>query len=287
MAHFNIKKIKLFLILLGIALLLTSCYTEHVCLDYKVYPGAEWTTEKTQIVFAASKKVYHQPKGVTKFPDGGQPDYLKQELTIYTFDTVKKKISPLINLNDLVPLFGNSPSKLKIKFACTDSLLYCQVQPITEWKYYLKWARTARDSLIIQELKQKYAAPILVNHQSGKPVNLEAKREIFNDIPMQPANLTRLNALLKEVPLSDWGLLIKEYDLRSDEMLIDEVIFLLNPCFTSRRAIIEQIISKLNKEEIKNLLLKMEKHQQQLEGIEKKEYELYSKETYEKIKELL
>ncbi|MCK5371281.1 MAG: hypothetical protein KAQ62_22125, partial [Cyclobacteriaceae bacterium] len=68
---------------------------------------------------------------------------------------------------------------------------------------------------------------------------------------------------------------------------IEETIYLKSDGQTTRRAVIEQIISRLDKQEIKTLLNEMNDYANGLEGLEKTEYEYYSKETYDGIQELL
>ena len=100
-------------------------------------------------------------------------------------------------------------------------------------------------------------------------------------------DFTFLSNKLSEIPLAEWGLVVKDIYPKSDEDYIEETIYLYNSSPTTRRAVVEQIITKLPKEKIKNLLKKMDEYKNSLEGLEKTEYEVYSKDTYDWIKELL
>ena len=95
-----------------------------------------------------------------------------------------------------------------------------------------------------------------------------------------------LNIKLDDVPLSYLGLVIQDIYPKTDKQYVRETIYLDIPA-TTRRAVVEQIISKMDKQEIKAILNKMDEYKISLEGLEKTEYEIYSKETYESIQELL
>ena len=92
---------------------------------------------------------------------------------------------------------------------------------------------------------------------------------------------------LKKIPLAQFGLLIQDIYPKPDKKYIEETIYLKNKSKISKRAVVEQIISKLDKIEIKALLKKMDDYRNSLEGLEKKEYEIYSEETYKRIQALL
>lgn len=74
---------------------------------------------------------------------------------------------------------------------------------------------------------------------------------------------------------------------KSKKDYIHETIYLKNTSFTTRRAVIEQIISNLDPTEIRNILDEMEEYQNRLDGIEMTEYQMYSKDTRELLENLL
>jgi hypothetical protein len=83
------------------------------------------------------------------------------------------------------------------------------------------------------------------------------------------------------------GLQIMNIYPKSQEKYIEETIYLKNESALSRRAVVEQFVSKLSKHEIKLLLKKMDIYKNSLDGYEKIKYEEYSKETYKQIQALL
>lgn len=66
---------------------------------------------------------------------------------------------------------------------------------------------------------------------------------------------------LKQLPLSELGLVVQDIYPKTDKDYIKETIFLKNTSSLTRQAVIEQIISKLSKQKIKGLLREMEKYQ--------------------------
>ena len=87
--------------------------------------------------------------------------------------------------------------------------------------------------------------------------------------------------------MADWGLMVKDIYPKPDNEYIEETIYLRNGSSVTRRAVVEQIIAKMSKQEIKELLKNMDEYKNSLEGLKRTEYEIYSKDTYEKIQELL
>ena len=282
--------IYLLLLVSGVAMLLCSCHAEYVCLDYTVHHGPQWNTAHTHIAFAASKKAYRNAAGIARFPDGGIPDYLLENTGLYIFNPETLILTQVVDFNDLTALWGSSRSKWKIKMAFTESRLYYHVSPMMGWEWYVTQAKTTEDSSKISYLKKKYAVPYAVTTHTKEITVADAS--VFlplyeNNEESHKANLTALNKQLAQVPLKAWGLVLKEIYPKTDEAYIEETIYLQNPSKIARRAVIEQIISKLDREEIKILLQKMEDHKNSLKGLKKTEYEMYSKETYQQIKDLL
>ncbi len=281
---------KKIILLLGIVLILTSCHSEYVNLDYDIHRGAVWNDQHNKIAFVASKKAFRSATGISKFPDGGTPDYLLENMGLYLFNSENQELTKLIDFNDLVDWLGASRSKWNVKIAFTDSLIYYNILPVSDWDLYLSWAKTAEDSSMIYSLKEKYSKTYLFNvitknvseTDSALFLSLYQKSKEANKI-----SLTDLNQKLLEVPLAEWGLVVNDIYPKTDEDYIEETIYLYNESAITRRAVIEQIISKMSKEEIKAMLKKMDEYKSSLEGLEKTEYEIYSEETYKSIQKLL
>ncbi|MEJ2544254.1 MAG: hypothetical protein P8Y99_09320 [Calditrichaceae bacterium] len=266
---------------------MSSCYSDYLTIRYEVHWNARWDTDSSKITFVASKLAYREAKGVAKFPDGGIPDYLLQDVSLYVFDPQDLKLTNIVNFNDLTRWIGPNRSNWDVNILFVDSLIYYKITPVSDWDFILKRARTAADSSTIYSLQDKYAKSYAINLETKEIKHVDTSyiptfSEDANDI-----KLSQLNDLLSVIPLKEWGLMVQNIYPKPDDEYIEDTIYLYNNSKTTRFAVIEQIISKLKKKEIRDLLNKMDEHRNSLEGLEKSEYEIYSKETYEKIKSLL
>jgi hypothetical protein len=287
MFRMHFKKYILWISLAGFILLMSSCYSDYLTIRYEVHWNAKWDTDSSKITFVASKLAYREAKGIAKFPDGGIPDYLLQDVSLYVFDPQDLKLTNIVNFNDLTRWIGPNRSNWDVNLLFVDSLIYYKIIPVSDWDFILKRARTAEDSSTIYSLQDKYAKSYAINLETKEIKHVDTSyiptfSEDANDI-----KLSQLNDLLSVIPLKEWGLMVQNIYPKPDDEYIEDTIYLYNNSETTRFAVIEQIISKLKKEEIRDLLNKMDEHRNSLEGLEKSEYEIYSKETYEKIKSLL
>ena len=272
---------------LGVLLMLTSCYSEYLHLNYKLHHGACRNDENTRVAFIMSKRAYRPAKGIARFPDGGIPEYLLEETTLYIFDRGKNEVIKLMDFSDLSKLLGSSRSSWKSDLMYTDSLIYCSVAPVMEWEWYIERADTKKDTLRLYHLRDKYSRPFVFNKKTRTVSHTDSSSFASVYQKNHKVDFTEFNNKLSELPLSEFGLVIKDIYPKSDEEYIKETIYLKNPSSLSRRAVVEQIISKLSKQQIRVLLKKMDEYKNGLEGLEKTEYEIYSRETYERIKALL
>lgn len=264
-----------------------GCHSEYVSLNYSIHHGTCWNSDKTKIAFILSKCAYRSATGISRFPDGGLPEYLVRDVALYIYNTGDKSVSRAVEFNDLTKLIGHSRSSWKTKIAYTDSRVYYEVSPLMEWDWYLKLKSSADKRNMIEDLRKKYSRPYVFNEKTGKIT--EADASLFQSLikKTRKASLTELSKKLAGLPLIELGLDIKKIKPKTDEEYIAETIYLKNDSSMARRAVVEQIISKLSKSEIKILLKKMDEHKNGLEGLEKTQYEIYSKDTYNAVKELL
>lgn len=274
----------------GLLFLILSCHSDYVSLDYNVHHGACWNNDHTRIAFIASKKACLSATGPARFPDGGIPDYLIEDMGLYVFNPENLHLTRLVEFNDLTSWLSSSRSLWKVKIAFDDSLIYYSVSPVTEWEFYLKRAKSPDDSSMISDLKTKYEKIYSIDLNTKKVV--EAGPALFQAVYKKSSetnkiDLTALNKDLANIPLNEWGLVVQDIHPKSEEAYIEETIFLKNSSPVTRRAVIEQIISKKSKAEIKAILKKMDDYKQSLKGLRKTEYEIYSEDTYKRIQSLL
>lgn len=298
--HFEIIKFNsflnkrfLFILFINLLLFITSCtYSEYLSLDYELNRNETWNNEHTEIAFIASKKAYRLPTGMTRFPDGGSPEYLIKEVGLYVLNPEKKQLTEIINFNDLVDVIGTSRNRWRVNLAFTDTFIYYNISPTTEWKFWIDWARTAEDSIQRCSMQKKYNKSYSVNIYNKKVVEIDSSffSSIFLEYPKTNwIKYSKVDSMLTEIQAADWGLIVQNIWPKSDKEYINETIYLHNSSEMTRQAVTEQIISKLNKEEIEKLLKKMDKHYNKPIESDQIKY-IYKdprKVVYQRIKDLL
>jgi len=270
--------------------LLSGCYSEYLSIDYTVHHGAVWNNDKSCVTFVASKIAYRNAKGITRFPDGGIPQYLLEDMGLYIFNIKDSSLAELVNFNDLVNWQSTSRSLWSVNLVFNDTVIYYQITPVTDWNWFITKTSSEDRLKQIKSLQQKYNKPYMYNLNTGSVQESDTSlfREKYQEnIVNHKADLSHLNKILKKVALSEWGLKVQEIYPKKEKEYIKETIYRYNECAESRRAVVEQIIAKKNKQEIEKLLEKMDKYRNSLEGLERMQYDLYTKETYDQIKTLL
>jgi len=276
---------KIFLI--PLIFILVSCHSEYVSLDYKICPDACYNNDSTLVAFLATKKAFLKPKGVARFPDGGRSKIIFNKTDLYIYNVQNKKQLNVLHLDDLSLTKDNVLATPKTEISFTDSILFFRIMSENSWESQLKLAHTASDTANIEILKNLYSKPFLWEFYKQEVWQVDSAEFDSYDRTYKHVSLTEVYNFVKEVPLTDLGLNIMEIFPKSEKDYINETIYLKNDSKISRKAVVEQIIAKLSKEEIKELLLKMDNHANSLKGYEKTTYETYSAETYKQIQALL
>lgn len=272
----------------GVLLCLTACYSDYVHMDYSLHHGARYSNDSSQIAFVVSKMAYRPAKGMAALPDGGMPEYLLEEVTLYTLDKATKKIKSVADLGDIAEYTGAYRSSFKIQLAWDDPLVYYMAAPVSDWSFYLKHAaKTKEDSLAIIELRNKYSKPLVTDTKTGTINTSDSVTFAEARNNSEKVEFKKLSNTLEEIPLEELGLSIKDIYPKPDRKYIEETIYLENTSPLSRRAVVEQVIAELSTDEIKALLDDMDKHRESLEGQEKEDYKNRADELRAMISALL
>lgn len=264
------------IIIAGLSILLTSCYSDyvHLSLETTHYPSPVFQYgDSNLIAFVSTQEAYLRAKGIAAFPDGGQVKVIYEETGLYICDIKDLKATLLVNVPNAPYLFTDT------------KLVY-----VNDVVYYCCEIDTSKsiDSVLFSSLNGKYVKAFSIDTKTKEVSTLDTEK--FNLLYQKHNNkcdLSVLNKELKKIPLSEFGLVIQDIYPKSNKAYIEEIISFKADGRTTRRAVIEQIISKLDKKEIYDLLRKMNEYKNSLEGYEKSKYESNSKETYKCIQELL
>ncbi|HRW63405.1 MAG TPA: hypothetical protein P5132_07950, partial [Bacteroidales bacterium] len=147
--------------------LLSGCYSEYLSIDYTVHHGAVWNNDKSCVTFVASKIAYRNAKGITRFPDGGIPQYLLEDMGLYIFNIKDSSLAELVNFNDLVNWQSTSRSLWSVNLVFNDTVIYYQITPVTDWNWFITKTSSEDRLKQIKSLKQKYNKPYMYNLNTG------------------------------------------------------------------------------------------------------------------------
>lgn len=126
------------LMIMSLVILTSSCYSKYLSIYYKIHPGAQYNELTNNYAFVATKLAYLNPEGITKFPDGGTPDYLLMDVSLYLYKADNKSLEKMADLNDMVEIIGPFPSEWKVHLDLSDSMLYFNILPLSDWAFLLK-----------------------------------------------------------------------------------------------------------------------------------------------------
>ncbi len=269
-------------------LLLASCHSEYLHIDYKLHHNPCYLADSSRVACIISTRAYLPPKGISRFPDGGQPEYLHENTALFVVTPGKDSISRIVEFHDLTTLTGSYRTSWKTRLACSDSLIFYYVNPVSDWDFILSHAaKDQKDTAKILSLKKKYNNYYACNLSGTKILTVDSVSFMDRYNKRKTAGFSYVNNALKHIPLADLCLRIQDIHPKTEKQYIKETIYLKNNSATTRRAVVEQIISNMDRNEIKELLKKMEQHEKSLSGNEKTSYKRNSKKLYTQIRDLL
>ncbi len=286
-----VQKIFLFVCIVIVVVCTSSCYSGNIHLQYDPYCGAVRNVENVnEIAFIASTSAYRPATGISRFPDGGQPKYIFQKVSLYCLNTETHQIINLVDFSDLAELIGTSKTKWKTKIIFKGPFVFYHVSPVTSWALHSKWKKNSISNEVSQQLQNKYEKYYKINILSKqiREINLaEFQNVADNFFDKTKISLTKLNDELQKTKLSEFYLILDNIEDKSDDEYIKNTIYLKNDSEVSRRAVIEQIISKRSREEIQSLLNKMDQYKKSLKRSKRIQYEISSEGIYAALQSLL
>ncbi|MCK5105044.1 MAG: hypothetical protein KAR17_19610, partial [Cyclobacteriaceae bacterium] len=123
------NQMRLPLLMAAMLILLTSCYSDYVHLDYDVHHHAVWNDGHNKIAFVCSKHAYIKATGIAAFPDGGQSKVLLESIGLYLFDTTTNKLTQLVDFTDLTEVPGTYRTNWDNKLVFNNSKIYYSITP--------------------------------------------------------------------------------------------------------------------------------------------------------------
>lgn len=265
-------------LVLVLALCLTSCYSEWPVLHYSFHhnPVADITEEN--IYFFLSKSAWLPPKGLSRFPDGGRVKNLFQEVSLYHLQTEGPTLVKLGDFPEITALIGTNRLQWKTSLILTDSVLYYQALP-TSWA---KEADSVRHTALHQKAVKWYGLDLRKHKIQAYSQQKSDWDQRGKRIPMR-----QIDSLLQNIPASELGFELSLIQALPESKYIDALIYGKSLSSLGRKAVLEQYVSPLPPGRIQTLIRKMNRHKNQLQGLEQMKYNSIYEAVIPKLEKLL
>ena len=113
-------------------LLISSCYDyPHISIDIENNPVVN--DDSSRVCFFAFSTVYRPARGITAFPDGGQPDIIYKNVSLFQYTTTDREFKKLHKLGEIP--YNKSRWACDIYFS-GDSVLF-KINPVSGWDFEL------------------------------------------------------------------------------------------------------------------------------------------------------
>jgi len=209
-----------------------------------------------KVAFIASQEAYHRAKGIASFPDGGQPKVILHQKGIYLYDFEKERLTHLKKLW----LWQGQAGLVRAR----EKLLFLENTVYYEREIHNTYGSAKNQALSLKKEHDK-AYSINIKTKEITPIDFEKIDALYKK------HHTRVKidlSTLEEIHLSEWGLMIEDIYPKHEKEYLKELIQLKNNHMV-RRAIVEQILAKKSRAEIKEILEKMNLFYQGLDINEK------------------
>jgi len=253
---------------------LVSCsfYSTEVRLDNTISRGARWNPDHSKVAFLSHSIAWRNEKVL----DSSLSIFRRIAVYMYTPDT-----DSLTRVFDYGP--GPRHGRWSSHLAFSDSSLFFKLNLYGGWKWLIR-----EDSSLVG-MKDRLNAYYVYDLHRGNVTRVDSPtfhshyHRVGDDTR---ANLTHVNNMLCHIPLKRFGLIIKEFNPNADSYYIDELVHLKGNTLY-QRAIIEQIISQMNRHEIESILSRMHGYMRQLEDHERNAYRRDAREIFGTLQRLI
>jgi len=282
-------------------LLLSSCHSKDFKISREFSKVYAWNRDSTAFAFTAINKIYRSPEGIAKFPDGGKIKIEYYDVALYYYDIKNKTLNRIVDFNDILPLYWKDRYYWSTKILFNDSLIYYKID--TPDKDEIRWARDRTN-----DDKESMKLDQIINKVS-KIHTYNIRMHTINSLDFLPSNVewAKFNSdkakklrkrCLEKIPCADWGINIQKQFQQSKDIYIDYIVEGMGSDI-SRKCIWEQIAPSFNKDDVKNIIVKMEDYKTKLyeefknnddgpyqKSLKKSRYENYTR-YFDKIKNRL
>ena len=224
-------------------LFLTACHSEYAVLNYSIHHKPCYNQDSSEIAVFVSTFGYLPPKGLARFPDGGQSKMLHENVSLFLLSNDNSELEIIEEFSDLTDLIGAYRSSWKTKVCYHGDSLIFQVEPVSDYNFIMSYAAKNRaDSLQIEQLQKKYNTAWL--HLPGSRTNrpITAPANCFKG--KLTASFDTVTNALEKFPLDALGLNLSEIHPKSKKHYIKGLETGKINSDLTKRAIQEQLMGE-------------------------------------------
>ena len=254
--------------------LLCGCYQDSIHIS-EDYTGGRYGWDSTDIFFYKFISAWKPAAGLSAFPDGGTPKLLYKNVSFYRYDRQRVELNKVFDFNNL-PF---NKSRWLTSIIRNDSIITFAIHPVSGWETEITLDPT------FKKYRQKFGGFFEYNLNRNRTKHF-SKPYVISPKNKQDLSASQIKKITGNISYKQWGIDLSELGSKSNAGFIQDLIT-LEGNHNYRKAVVEQIVSKLNAEEIKAIIEKMNAYRDQLSGLEQTEYEITAEETIDTLKKLL
>jgi hypothetical protein len=262
------------LISIGLVVLLSGCYGGiHLTTSFGF--GAAYSVDSTQVVFVKFIEFYRPAKGISAFPDGGQPKMLYVNSSLYKLDSQSQE---LLLIYDFGSIRAHS-ARLRTNVRFTDSSVIFKIAPAPEWKLESKGPSRGVDSTM-----HNNSNDWLIYDLNTKIIK---RIEEFDadKIPYRKVSFEELSRLTSHFTMEDWGINLNEICPQTKRKRLKGIIQLKNNS-DYRDVIIDLLAPELSNKEIETTIKGINKYVDSKQGYERSKLIFLKERTIEKLESI-
>jgi hypothetical protein len=254
--------------------LLCGCYQDSIHIS-EDYTGGLYGRDSTDIFFYKYISAWKPAAGLSAFPDGGTPKLLYKNVSFYRYDRQRVELNKVFDFDDL-PF---NKSRWLTSITRNDSIITFAIRPVSGWEKEI-----TRDSTF-KKYRQQFGG-FFGYHLYCNSTNHFSKPYVISPKNKKDLSASQIKKITGNISYKQWGIDLSELDPKGKSGFIQDLITLQGNR-NYRKAVVEQIVSKLNADEIKVIIEKMNAYRDQLSGLEQTEYEITAEKTIAALKKLL
>lgn len=238
----------------------------------KIDPSATFSHDSSGIYFVAHATAWTKGKNSWFImPIEGKTKFLHNNLSLYFYQIQEQKAFSLFDLG-FVPyaLDGWRTSLIPSEIGVSMT-----IEPLQGWD-----AEPNRHGVV--QLKEKLNKVFIIDTLG----QLSHATSHFPDNSLGRVDMTHMRSIVRDLPYATFGLNLKEINPASEKEYVKALTSLTNTT-NYRRLIIEQVVSQKDKETIREIYGRMREALEKLVGNEKNMMELFSKENFEMMENMM